>query len=191
MRMKKSLFGIRSSKTAMLVSAALFCALTFVATYFSIPAPVVGNVNLGDGILLVGAWTLGLPWGLASALGAALADLASGYAVYMPATLAIKLSMVILAVLVRHGLRLTRVPRILQKLLSALAAEAFMVLGYYLFESLFARVLFATDSALSFAAPLANVPFNLIQAGVAVVVFCLLERALRKTGLFPAKPPKS
>lgn len=164
----------RTSKTLTLVQAALFCALTFVATYFSIPAPVVGNVNLGDGILLIGAWWLGLPWGLASALGAMLADFASGYIVYMPATLVIKLLMVLTAVLLRRTLSRTSIPSLLQRVLSAIAAELVMVFGYYLFEAFFAKFLFENLEKASFVAPLINIPFNLIQALIAVVFFTVL-----------------
>ena len=56
-----------------------------------IPSPLKGYINLGDGIVLLAAWVLPLPYGLVAAgLGSALADLFSGYVVYAPATFAIK-----------------------------------------------------------------------------------------------------
>ena len=55
------------------------------------PSPLKGYVNLGDGIVLLSAWVLPLPYGIVAAgLGSALADLFSGYTVYAPATFVIK-----------------------------------------------------------------------------------------------------
>lgn len=161
-------YHFRNERTARLVLAALFCAITFAATCIAIPAPLVGNVNLGDGVLLIAAWTLGLPWGLAAALGAALSDLALGYAIYAPATLIIKLLMVIVAVLLRRAFSSVKLPPLLSKILSALCAELLMVGGYYLFE--------ATLLLHSFAAPLANIPFNLIQGAIAITFASLVWR---------------
>lgn len=155
-----------------MVLAALFCALTFASTCIAIPAPLVGNVNLGDGMLLLASWTLGLPWGLAAVLGAVLSDLALGYVIYAPATLVIKILMVIAAVLIRRALSAIGSPLLLSKLLSALCAELLMVGGYYLFE--------ATLLLHSFVAPLANIPFNLIQALFAITFSVLLS--IRKKG---------
>ena len=50
---------IRNVQTRKLVLAAMFCALTFLGTCIAIPVPVAGNLNFGDGFLLVAAWTLG------------------------------------------------------------------------------------------------------------------------------------
>lgn len=163
---------IQNEKTKRLVLAAMFCALTFLGTFLAIPAPVAGNLNFGDGVLLVCAWTLGLPWGLAAAVGAALSDLASGYAVYIPATLVIKALMAVVAVLLRRALSSAGLPRRLSKIGAAVCAELVMTAGYYLYESL--AVLG------SFQAALANIPFNLMQALFAVILACTVTLRERK-----------
>lgn len=158
--------NIRNIRTRKLVLAAMFCALTFLGTCIAIPVPLAGNLNFGDGFLLVAAWTLGLPWGLGAALGAMLSDLVMGYGIYIPATLVIKALMVVAAVLLRRALEGIHLPRLVRRILPALAAELIMVGGYYLFESLFVLG--------SFAAALPNIPFNLLQGLFGIIIATLV-----------------
>ncbi len=157
---------IRNVQTRKLVLAAMFCALTFLGTCVAIPVPVAGNLNFGDGFLLVAAWALGLPWGLGAALGAMLSDLAMGYGIYIPATLVIKALMVVAAVLLRRAMEGIHMPRLLRRILPGVAAELLMAAGYYLFESLFVLN--------SFTAALANIPFNLLQGLFAIILSTLV-----------------
>lgn len=162
----------KQKKLQRLVYSAMFCALVFAATWISVPAPSIGNVNLGDAVVLLCAWMLGGVWAaVAAGLGAALTDLVSGYAVYAPATLLIKALMVftVLGVL-RLGLGGSR-PTRLRRILSGVAAEGVMILGYFLYESL----------VLGYGwAAVASIPFNAAQGAVglalAVAVFELLDR---------------
>ena len=164
--MKMMMTNTRGLYTRKLVMSAMFCALTFLGTCIAIPVPVAGNLNFGDGFLLVGAWTLGLPWGLGAALGAMLSDLALGYTVvYIPATLVIKALMVMVVVLLRRTLEKTRLPRLWLRLIPFVLAELLMTGGYYLFESVF-----VLDS---FGAALANIPFNLLQGLFALLIATL------------------
>ncbi len=56
--------------------AALACAATMVV---QIPSPTGGYLNLGDAVVLLGAYLLGPAWGaLAGGIGPALADLLAG-----------------------------------------------------------------------------------------------------------------
>ena len=81
-----------SPRTRMLVMSALLAALGCAATLaVRIPSPTGGYMNLGDTVVILSAYLLGPAWGAAAGgLGPALADLFSGYAAYVPATLAIK-----------------------------------------------------------------------------------------------------
>lgn len=76
-------------KTLKLVRAAMFCALSCVATMvIRIPSPMNGYVNLGDCFVLLGGWILGPYYGfLAGGVGSALADFLLGYGHYVPAHL--------------------------------------------------------------------------------------------------------
>lgn len=146
-------------RTQKLTVAAMLGALVFVATWISVPTPFGGNVNLGDSILLLAAWLPLEPWSiLACAIGATLTDLAAGYAIYAPATLVIKALMVAVAVLIKHKIP-TR-SMVLRALVGGVAAELVMVIGYLAYEAIF---LYGTAAWF-------NVPFNLLQGGIAMTV---------------------
>ena len=159
-------------RTQKLAFAALFGALVFAATWVSFPSPFGGNVNLGDCILLVSAWLPLEPWSIfAAAIGATLTDLVAGYAIYAPATFVIKALMVTVAVLIKRGM--PKLPTFWRALLSGVAAELVMVAGYFLYET----VLYGAASALL------NIPFNLVQGGIAITVAVLLSLVLSKISL--------
>ena len=166
-------------KLKMMVMTALFIALGYVATsLLVIPIPGGGYLNLGDTIVLLGAYLLGPVYGaVAGGLGPALADLLAGYGIYVPATLVIKALMGVTAALLYRALR----KKIWGAVLCGVTAEAIMIAGYYLFESFLAGNL---------AAGLAGVPGNPIQAAFGVAASTLLAGALKKSALvhrqFPA-----
>ena len=143
-----------------LVLAALFAALCCVMTLvIQIPAPT-GHVNLGDVAVLLSAWMLGPLWGGAAAgVGSALADLLS-WPAYAPATFAIKFAMAAAAALIFRTMK-KRTGNFLGMLIGAVAAEAVMVGGYFLYESVVLGV---------GAAAAASIPFNLVQGTVGAVV---------------------
>ena len=90
----------------MLVLTALFTALGYVATRLLIvPSPTGGYMNLGDAVVLLGAYLLGPVYGaIAGGLGPALADLLSGYPAWVPGTLVIKALMGLTAALLYRAL---------------------------------------------------------------------------------------
>lgn len=78
---------MKHQKLYHLVLAALFAALTYVATnIIHVPIPATdGFINLGDCVVLLGAFLLGPVYGAAAGgIGSALADILSGYAVFAP-----------------------------------------------------------------------------------------------------------
>ena len=87
------------TKTQKIVIAAMLAALTCIATMIiKIPSPLKGYLNLGDCVVLLSGWLLSPLYGfLAAGLGSGLADLISGYGVYVPATFIIKGVMAIAA----------------------------------------------------------------------------------------------
>lgn len=146
--------------------AALSCAATMV-----IQIPIAtGYLNFGDSLCLLAGWILGPWYGFAAAgLGSALADLLAGYGAYVPATFVIKGLVALIAALLLRLVRKAGMPAVWQLALSALPAEAAMVLGYFSFETL---VLGET------AAAAAAVPNNLLQAAAGIVLAVLLEQAV-------------
>ena len=159
------------SQTRMLVMAGLFAALGCVATMvLQVPSPTGGYMNLGDTVVILGAYLLGPVYGaIAGGVGPALADLLSGYGVYVPATLVIKALMGLTAALLYRALgRKSWAP-----VVCGVAAEAIMVVGYCLFDGFLAGNL---------AAGLAGIPSNLTQAAFGLAASTLLALVLKKSG---------
>ncbi|MEA4942066.1 hypothetical protein SDC9_142916 [bioreactor metagenome] len=174
--MKTENHAAADTRVRTIVTTALLAALACVATMvIRVPSPTGGYMNLGDTVVLLGAFLLG-PWygALAGGIGSAMADALSGYMVYVPATLIIKAVMAILAGLLYCGLK----EKSGGMLLSAVAGEIPMVAGYWLFDALLLR---------SFVGSAAGIPSNLVQAGFGVAVSVFLAAALRKSGYVRSK----
>ncbi|MBD5112728.1 MAG: ECF transporter S component [Ruminococcaceae bacterium] len=174
----------------------MFTALICVATMvIQIPAPLVGFLNLGDCFVLVAAWILG-PWYgfVAGGIGSALADLLTGFAQYIPATLIIKGLMAVAAALLVHAFfkksdavrpkaqqdvaqqrRTSGKSRLPGFVVSGLAAEMIMVWGYYLFEAVILQY--------GWIPTLANIPSNCVQGVFGLVLGVVLIQVIVKTGV--------
>lgn len=162
----------------LLALTGLFAALGCVGTMaLQIPSPTGGYMNLGDAVVILGAWLLGPVYGaVAGGVGPAMADLLSGYAVYVPATLVIKAAMALTAALLYRALKKRGL------VLCAAAAEIPMVLGYWLFDALLAAASGGGSLALCLTASAAGVPSNLVQAAFGAAASTLLALALRRSG---------
>ena len=139
----------------------MFTALVCVATMLiKIPSPLKGYLNLGDGIVLLAAWTLPLPYGVAAAgLGSALADLLSGYLVYAPATFVIKGLMAEVAYVCCSQL-FKKGKTNLSRVVGGILAELVMILGYFLFEGFL----------YGFVPSLVNIPANAVQGVAGIII---------------------
>ncbi len=115
-----------------LVYLAVMTALVAVATLFlHVPIPMTqGYCNLGDGLILCGGALLGPLAVIPGALGSALADLILGYGLYVPATAIIKGLMGLMA-----GTLCLKAEKVWQRIVWMAVAEAWMVAGYFLFET--------------------------------------------------------
>ena len=135
---------MKQTKLRTLILAAMFAALTCVATMIiHIPSPIGGYFNLGDCMVLLSAFVLGPVWGTAAGgIGSALADVICGYFVYAPGTLVIKALMALAAALIfcafaKNGSRFGKT--FSGSLLGSVAAEIIMVVGYFLCRCLAMR----------------------------------------------------
>ena len=126
-----------NNKIRSLVTASLLAAITTLATMV-IKIPTFGTngyVNIGDAAVLISAWLLGNPYGaLAAGIGSGLADLLSGYPVYIPGTTVIKFFMAFVCAAIYSCLK-DRQPRMIVYIISSAAAETLMIVGYFLYES--------------------------------------------------------
>ena len=163
---------MQKNRILRLAQGAVLCALVFIATWISIPTPPIGNVNLGDCLILVGAWTIGGPWAVVGgALGAVLCDLVGGYAVYAPATLLIKSAMVSIVLLFKALELRTDKNKKMLSVLGVVCAEGVMTLGYFIYEA----------AVLGYGlAAAANIPLNITQGVVNGLLAFLIYGLLSK-----------
>ena len=154
---------MNSKVVSKIVLTALFAALVYVATSI-IRYPTFGTqgyINIGDSIVLLSAWLIGVYGGLAAGIGSALADLLAQYVTYVPGTFIIKFLMALVAYLIFTALKKTNINKVVAYIVSGVVAELIMVFGYFLYES--------TILGYGLAAA-ASIPSNAIQAGTCLVI---------------------
>ncbi len=152
--------------TLKLALAALFAALVFVVTSqippIAIPA-TSGYFNLGETVIYIAALVAGsLTGALAGGVGASLADVYLGFAVFAPGTLVIKGLEGVIVGFLNTKLRSHVSNPTACATVSIVIGGLEMVAGYFLYEQL----------VLSYplGAALVEVPLNLVQMTVGLVV---------------------
>lgn len=144
------------NKTKKLVFSGLFAALICIATIIiKIQTPGGGYFNLGDCMVITSGVVLG-PYSafFASAIGSALADVISGYAIYVPATFIIKGAMALIV-----GFIYLKYKKLYMSLISAFIAELIMVIGYMLYEFILTK---------NFSVAVLGMPGNALQGIVGI-----------------------
>lgn len=150
---------------------ALFASLIFVATAYLPRFSIgVGYVHIGDAFVYLAASLLPAPFAVfAAATGAALADLITGYAIWIPATLVIK-GLTALCFTARGKSILC-----CRNLLALAGAALICCAGYYLYEAVI---------YLNFVAPLSWVLPNFLQSAVSAVLYLPLATVLARIPYF-------
>lgn len=146
--------------------AAMLAALIFAATFLiKLPLPI-GYVHIGDGIVFLTSALLPAPYAmLAAVIGVSLADLCSGYAVYIPVTALIR-ALTVLCFSRKKALLSAR------NILALCFSILICAVGYWAFE--------AIQIYGSAVAALAGVPFNLAQSAVGAVIYITVSKASGK-----------
>jgi uncharacterized membrane protein len=154
----------RHSYIAAVALSGVTAALVFAATIISVPVGT-GSLNMGDGMILLCAYIMGPIVLFPAAIGSALADLALGYNIWIPATFVIKglLGLVAALILRKDPVSVAR------KTIAFLTAELIMVGGYFLYEW--------PINGLAVAA--VQVVPNLVQGAVAIAVAFVLTMLLK------------
>lgn len=149
--------------------AGVLTALVFVFTaYLHVPS-ATGYVHLGDGFICFASCILPLPYGLfVGAGGALLADCLTGYAIWAPGSVVIKALMVLC--FYRKGKNICSV----RNLIALLPAAVICVGGYYLYGAILAG---------GFAAPVTEVPGNIMQSVCSAILFVILATVADKTNI--------
>lgn len=164
----------KPSITTLAVTGMLAALVTLATLLLKLPVPIAqGYVHLGDALILLAALLIGPLAAPVGAVGSALADVVSGYGLYVLPTFFIKAAVGYLAgrLCARRGFRLVPVG------LAFTAAELVMVLGYALFEGW----------ALGWATALADLLPNAVQAVFSVALGCALLPIARR--IAPALRP--
>ena len=159
------------TRTQKIVITAMLAALCCVATMIiKIPSPLKGYLNLGDCVVLLAGWLLSPFYGfLAAGIGSALADVFSGYVTYAPATFIIK---GLMAVASYYGFKFLckRIGNLPSRIISGVAAEIIMVLGYFIFDGFL----------YGFAPSVINIPANAVQGIAGLILGIILIKVFEK-----------
>ena len=148
---------------------AIFAALVYVVTaYLHIPT-YNGYVHCGDGFIFIAACLLPMPYSvIVGVLGAMLADLLTGFAIWAPGSMIIKGLLALLFTCKSNKILTVR------NLIMLLPAALISAGGYYLYEVLITG---------SFVASLAGIPGSLTQAAASSIVFVVIGIALDKNDI--------
>lgn len=174
----------KSDNTLIFVTTAMMTAMVMIATtFFKIPN-AMGYIHLGDGFVLLAAIILPKKYAcFAGGVGAGLADIYGGYAVWAPWTLVIKIVMVLIVQLFfdfltkrasngKHIAKIAGIP--FAEFFAYVLAVLWTVSGYYIAQGFISG---------NWAAPIADVPGNVLQAAVGSVIAILVSVTLGKTSL--------
>lgn len=163
---------------ATMVMTALITAIVLLSTLiFKIPIGV-GYIHLGDAIVFLGVIILPRKHAcFAGAIGAGLADIVGGFAAWAPWTFAIKLIVVLILGFFLDRVkaddrRLARVP--LKEGLGYFLATIVGTSGYYLAEGIMYG---------NWIAPIAGIPFNLLQMIVGAVIAVFISNGVAHSSL--------
>ena len=174
----------KSDNTLIFVTTAMMTAMVMIATtFFKIPN-AMGYIHLGDGFVLLAAIILPKKYAcFAGGVGAGLADIYGGYAVWAPWTLVIKIVMVLIVQLFfdfltkrasngKHIAKIAGIP--FAELFAYVLAVLWTVSGYYIAQGFISG---------NWIAPVADVPGNVLQAAVGSIIAILVYVTLGKTSL--------
>lgn len=153
--------------------AALFAALVFLFTAYILHVPVGGAgayIHFGDVFIFLAASILPFPDALfVAAIGAGLADFASGVSMWIPFTLVIKALMALC--FTSRGAKLLGSKR---NYVAPFIAGLICLVGYYFAEALLTGSIWA---------PMASAPAGLIQFAGSVVFYFVIAKVIDRQDL--------
>ncbi len=160
---------MRNEKVKLMCLASIFTAVVFVFTaYLHIPSHT-GYTHVGDGFVYLVACILPLPYAMfVGAGGALLADCLTGFAIWAPGSVIIKI------VTVMFFSRKNKKIISLRNILALFPAWTVCIGGYYLYESLITG---------NFAAPLSGIPGYITQSVLSSILFIAVGLAMDKLNI--------
>lgn len=160
---------MKIEKIKLMCFTGIFTAIVFVFTaYLHIPSHT-GYTHVGDAFIYLAACLLPLPYAVfVGAGGALLADCLTGFAIWAPASVIIKVAAVLFFS--------RRCKNIISwhNILALIPAWVFCIGGYYLYEALITG---------SFIVPVAGIPGYITQSVLSTVLFVIIGIAMDKLNL--------
>lgn len=146
-------------RITLITFTAALTAIVFVLTaYLHIPSHV-GFVHIGDGVIYLAACMLPLPYAIfVGAVGGALADLLSGFAIWAPGTVIIKAIGVLFFTRRKNFVSL-------RNIFALIPAALICIFGYYAYDALIIG---------SFVSALAGIPGYIMQCVLSSALFVAL-----------------
>ncbi len=165
----------RSAKVKLMVLTGLFAALVYVFTAFLHIPTGAGYTHAGDGLIYLAACILPAPYAAAAgAVGGALSDGLTGFAVWMPATIVIK-------VLTSFCFsRNTKKIICVRNLLGIVPALVLCVVGYSLYEGVFMAGGINTGAVI---AAFGQTPAYCVQVAASSLLFVAVGSAFDRSGI--------
>lgn len=147
------------------VMTALFAAVITVVTAYLLHIPFGnGYFHIGDAFIFIAASMLPTPYAIgAAAVGAGLADILSGGAIWAPASIIIK-SMIVLCFTGKDKKLINK-----RNILALLGAAVITCGGYYVYEGLLYH---------NWAAAVPGIVMNFLQVLISAIIFVVLGLAL-------------
>ncbi|EHJ01605.1 protein of unknown function DUF1393 [Clostridium sp. DL-VIII] len=167
--------GKSKFKTKDMVQTALLTALVFVATAFiNVRLPIVasgGLVHLGTVMLLIAAIVFGKEKGaIAGAVGMAIFDLSSGWALWAPFTFIIRGIMGYMIGTITWSKNKDG-NNIVTNIIAGILSGIWMIVGYYITEV----ILYG-----NWLSPMASIPGNIAQIVLALIIGTPIAKILKK-----------
>ena len=160
---------MKDKRIKLLTLSGLLAAIIFILTaYIHIPSHN-GYTHIGDAFIYLASSMLPMPYAIyASAIGACLADVLSGYAIWAPATIVVKIFVALLFTNKKEKIICRR------NIFALFFASIITFIGYYLYEALFIS---------NFVAALLGITGYLTQSVLSGVVFVILGQAFDKLNI--------
>ena len=157
---------MKKNQIRLMCLSGVFATLVFVVTaYLHIPT-YNGYVHVGDGFIFLAACLLPMPYAVfVGAVGAMLADVLTGFAIWAPGSMVIKALVAVL--FSSKGKKILT----LRNALMLIPAAVISIAGYYFYEVLITG---------SFIASLSGIPGSTIQAVTSSIVFVAAALAMDK-----------
>lgn len=148
----------------------MFAAMIFGLTMLHVPIGAGGYIHVGDAVIYVSAMLMGGPWAfISAAIGAACADIVSGFAFYAIPSAIIKILIAVPFVMISK--KTSKILSIRSAIFTVISG-VITVLGYFIADLILYR-----------EGAIADLPANIIQAAGSAVVFIILAFALDRAGI--------